>query len=62
MKLQDIIKTNKMILALIASKYPDISFTIHDSIESRYYVKLLEETKTAQSALNHGGLAEIKRG
>jgi len=61
MNLQQTIKINKLIMALISSKYPDISFVNNKSFEARYFVKLVEDTKVAQSALNHKGLAEIKR-
>ena len=57
MDLKQTIITNRNILALIESKYPDPPSCWPQTPESRYYTKLLQDTQHAQEALRHGGLA-----
>jgi hypothetical protein len=57
MNLQETVKVNKRILALIESKYTEPPSLWPTSPESRYYGHLLKDTQKAEEALKHEGLA-----
>jgi hypothetical protein len=57
MDLPETVRVNRRILALIASKYTDPAWTIVNTMETRYYIRLHEETLRAEQALEHGGIA-----
>ena len=56
MNLQETVKINKRILALIKSKYEDPPSLWPRGLESRYYDHLSRDTQKAEEALKHGGL------
>ena len=60
MNLQETIKINKEILALMESKYEGPFPTWSTGPESRYYNYLLRDTQKAEESLKHGGLVSVK--
>lgn len=59
MDLSTTVILNRKILTLIESKYTEPSSLWPKTPESRYYAKLLDDTRKAELALEHGGLVPI---
>jgi hypothetical protein len=59
MNLQETVKTNMKILALIESKYSGPFALWPTSPESRYYSILFKATQKVEEALKHEGLVPI---
>lgn len=58
MDLLQTVNTNRQIMKLIKSKYPELFPAAYSTPESRYYKMLLRDTEQAVEAMKHGELAE----